>query len=150
MLKIFLSFLLGTLKGMPKYFFNFVLGILHFQLLYRTLKSNLKIIPYVLNNNFSYTQLSFVFLPRKDYYFDHDDTEVFFFFFFRKILLSFIRLFFFFFWSYLFTTFMYIQKNIKIFLLVILVFFNFLHQNFFHQNFLRQNFICQDQKKCHQ
>ena len=43
---------------------------------------------YVLNNKFSYTQLSFVFVLQKDSYFDYDDSDAFFFFFFRKILIS--------------------------------------------------------------
>ena len=30
----------------------------------------------MLNNNISYTQISFVFLLQKDLYFDHDDTDV--------------------------------------------------------------------------
>ena len=29
----------------------------------------------MLNNNFSHTQLASAFLPRKDYYFVHDDTD---------------------------------------------------------------------------
>ena len=33
---------------------------------------------YVLNNKFSYTQLSFVFLLQKDSYFDYDDSDAFF------------------------------------------------------------------------
>ena len=43
---------------------------------------------YVLNNKFSYTQLSFVFVLQKDSYFDYDDSDAFFFLFFRKILIS--------------------------------------------------------------
>ena len=38
----------------------------------------------MLNNIFSYTQLSFVFLIQKDYYFNHDDTDAFFLFFLQK------------------------------------------------------------------
>ena len=40
----------------------------------------------VLNNNFSYTQLYFVFLLQEDSYFYHGDTDTFFIF--RKILIS--------------------------------------------------------------
>ena len=79
---------------------KFVLRIFNFQLLYRTPK----IIFYVLNKNFSYTQLSFVFLLQKDSSFNHDDTDAllslserflylhqaFFFSFFREILLPFV------------------------------------------------------------
>ena len=59
---------------MLKYFLNFLLRTFNFQLLYRTQIS----IPYVLSYNFSYTQLSFVFLLQKDSYFDHDGSDVFF------------------------------------------------------------------------
>ena len=38
----------------------------------------------MLNNIFSYTQLSFVSLIQKDYYFNHDDTDAFFLFFLQK------------------------------------------------------------------
>ena len=31
----------------------------------------------MLNNNFPYIQIYFVFLPQKDYYFDHDDNDTF-------------------------------------------------------------------------
>ena len=61
----------------------FVLGIFYFLLLYRTLEIP-KIIFYVLNNNFSYTQLSFLMLLQKDSYLDHDDTGVFFLFLLQK------------------------------------------------------------------
>ena len=90
----------------------------------------------VLNNNFSYTQLSFFFILQKGSYYVHndaDDTDVVFFF--RKILISAWSLFFPFFslssserfwylsrasfrnfslcfWQYLFTIFMY-KNNIK-------------------------------------
>ena len=43
----------------------------------KNLQSNLKVISYALNNNFSYTQL-FRFLLQKDSYYVHDDTEAFF------------------------------------------------------------------------
>ena len=78
--------LLKTLKNYFLYvktFFKilkFVLGIFNFQLLYRTLK----IIFHVLNNNFSYTQLSLVFLLEKDSSFDKDDTDAFFLFLLQK------------------------------------------------------------------
>ena len=65
---------------MLKCFLNFVLDVLLFSLLYRTLK-NQEIISYVLNDNLSYTQLSFLFLPQKDSYFHHDSyfhTDTFF------------------------------------------------------------------------
>ena len=38
----------------------------------------------MINNNFSYNQLSFVFLLQKDFYFNHDDTDAFFFFLLQK------------------------------------------------------------------
>ena len=78
--------LLKTLKNYFLYVKNFfkilkfVLGIFNFQLLYRTLK----IIFHVLNNNFSYTQLSLVFLLEKDSSFDNDDTDAFFLFLLQK------------------------------------------------------------------
>ena len=59
---------------------KFVLGNLNFQLRYKTLK----IIFYVLNNNFSYTQLVFAFVPQKDSYYVHDDTDAFFLFLLQK------------------------------------------------------------------
>ena len=87
MLKYFLDFvldilhspLLRTLK-INSYMLKYVLfqGILHFSLLYRTLKSDIKIISYALDKNFLYTQLSFVFLLQKDFYFDRDDADAFF------------------------------------------------------------------------
>ena len=88
---------------MLKYFLKFVLRNPQFPTGFRTLK----IIFYVVSNNFSYTQLYFVFLLQKDPYFNHDGTDTFFcffasesflylsrasfrlFFFFRKILLPF-------------------------------------------------------------
>ena len=115
---------------------------------------------YVLNNKFSYTQLSFVFLLQKDSYFDYDDSDAFFSFsserfwylsqvffplflffsFHRKILMSFMCLFsklFFVFFYKIYLPFLYIYTKIKKKNIVfILVFFNFLYQIFFHQNFL--------------
>ena len=72
---------------MPKYFL--LEAILNLALLYTTLKSNLITIFYVLHNNFSYIQLSFVFLLHKDSYFDCNDTDAFFLFQ-KKILISFV------------------------------------------------------------
>ena len=43
-----------------------------------------KVIFYVLNNNFSYTRFSLSFVPRKDFYYVPDDTDVFFHFLFQK------------------------------------------------------------------
>ena len=55
----------------------------------------------MLSNNFSFIQLLFVFLLQKDFYFNHDCTDVFFFFLYQKgfyiCLGTFFRLFFFFF-----------------------------------------------------
>ena len=59
---------------------NLSKGIFNFQLLYRTPKMTF----YVLNNNFSYTQLSFVVLHQKD--FDHHDTDAYFLFLLQKDL----------------------------------------------------------------
>ena len=87
----------------------------------------------MLNNNFSYTQLSLAFVPQKDSYYVHDDTDASFLFLlqkdfyiahehigtfclflFRKILGAFmcffLKLFFVFYNSYL--SFLYIEKNI--------------------------------------
>ena len=70
MLKYFLYFVIGILnfqllyRTLKSYFLyakkSFILGIFYFLLLYRTRK-NPKIISYMLNNNFSYIQLSFFF-----------------------------------------------------------------------------------------
>ena len=54
---------------------------------------NSKDIFYVLNNNFSYTQLPFLFLLQKDSYYVHDETDTFFFFLCRKTLVSFFGIF---------------------------------------------------------
>ena len=56
------------------YMLKCFLGIFNFQLLYRTLKTFF----YMVNSNFSYIQSFFAFLPQKDSYFNHDDTEDFF------------------------------------------------------------------------
>ena len=48
---------------------------------------NSKDIFHVLNNNFSYTHFSFIFLHQKGSYYVHDDTYAIFFFLFRKILI---------------------------------------------------------------
>ena len=121
---------------MLKYFLTFVLDFLK-----KLFSICQKIISYVPNNNFSYTQLSFVFLLQIDSYLDHDDTDPFSLFFFRKIFISlsnlFLPFFFFFFTKILapFTSFFLtflcffwinfinhfyicIQKSIKIFLIV--------------------------------
>ena len=118
--------------------------------LYRTLK----IIFYVLNNNFSFTQLFFVFLPRKDSYCNHDDTDTFFIFFIRKTFLSvsslflpflffffrsiliyftcfFFKLFFAFLIIFIYHFYIYIQENIFKKLTVILAFFTFSSSYFF-------------------
>ena len=47
---------------------------------HRNPQINSKDIFYVLSNNFSYTQLSFLFLRQEDSYYVHDDTDVFFYF----------------------------------------------------------------------
>ena len=47
-------------------------------------KSKSKVIYYVVNNNFSYTQRSFLFFLQKDSYYIHDDTDAFFLFFLQK------------------------------------------------------------------
>ena len=43
------------------------------------------IILYVLNNNFSDTQLAFAYVPQKDYYYLQDNTDAFFLFLLQKI-----------------------------------------------------------------
>ena len=50
----------------------------------RFLSISIKMSFYVLNNNFSYIQLSFVFVLQKDSYFAHNDTETFFLFLLQK------------------------------------------------------------------
>ena len=129
---------------------KFVLGILNFQLVYRTLK----IIFYVFNNNFSYTQqLSFAFLLQKDSCYAHDDTDVFVFFpsserfwylsqtffclFFpsleifwyllRDFCQSFSLCFFFYLYIIFIHNFYIYQKNIKVFSIVIVI---FIYKNF--------------------
>ena len=123
---------------MLKYFLTFVLDFLK-----KLFSICQKIISYVPNNNFSYTQLSFVFLLQIDSCLDHDDTNPFSLFFFRKIFISlkpffafflfllhkdfgtFHVLFFnfsffcFFFWiTFINYFYICIQKNINIFLIV--------------------------------
>ena len=125
MLKYFLYFVIGILnfqllyRTLKSYFLyakkSFILGIFYFLLLYRTRK-NPKIISYMLNNNFSYIQLSFFFLLQKDSYLDHDDTDAFFLFLLQKDFGTFhvllFEAFLCFFW-YLFTIFyIYIYKKI--------------------------------------
>ena len=63
---------LKTISYMLEHFLSLVIGSHKNRIL--------KTIFYVLNNNFSYIQLSFVFLLQKDFYFGPDDTDVFFFF----------------------------------------------------------------------
>ena len=61
------------------------------------LQINSKVIFCVLNNNFSYTQLSLAFVPQKDSYYVQDDTDVCFFFLLQKdfgICLEFFLVFF--------------------------------------------------------
>ena len=76
----------------------------------------------MLNNNFSYTQLSFFFLLQKDYFFNHHDTDVFFLFFFRKILIALsghLSLFFSFFFRKILTSFTcFFSKNLFVFLII--------------------------------
>ena len=38
----------------------------------------------MLNNNFSYTQFAFAFVPQKDFYYIHNDTDAFFLFLLKK------------------------------------------------------------------
>ena len=126
MLRYFLYSIIGVLnfqllyRTLKSYFLyakkSFILGIFYFLLLYRTPKKNPKIISYMLNNNFSYIQLSFFFLLQKDSYLDHDDTDAFFLFLLQKDFGTFhvllFEAFLCFFW-YLFTIFyIYIQKNL--------------------------------------
>ena len=61
---------LKAISYMLEHFLSFVIGSHKNRIL--------KTIFYVLNNNFSYIQLSFVFLLQKDFYFGPDDTDVFF------------------------------------------------------------------------
>ena len=126
----------------------------------------------MLNNNFSYTQLTFLFFFRKicitftmiltlfpfslqkDFDICLNPFFAFFFFFFRKVLISFT-----YFFSKLFFAFLIIvscyfyierKKKLKIFCymlsnsLTIQVFFYFLHQDFLRQNFLHQNSLHQN------
>ena len=64
---------------MLKYFLNFVLGFLKKLFLVFS-----QIISYVLNNNFSYAQLSFVFLLQKNSQFDPSNIDAFFLFLLQK------------------------------------------------------------------
>ena len=50
----------------------------------RTLLSNETVTFYVLNNNFSYTELPFAFVLQKDSYYVQDDTDAFFLFLLQK------------------------------------------------------------------
>ena len=50
----------------------------------KNLQINSKVIFYVQNNNFSYTQLSLAFVSQKSSYYVYDDTKVFFLFLLRK------------------------------------------------------------------
>ena len=62
------------------------------------------IILYVLNNNFSDTQLAFAYVPQKDSYYLHDNTDAFFLFLLQKIFDVF--------WVLLFEAFFCIFNNI--------------------------------------
>ena len=60
----------------------------------KNLKSGPIVIYYALYNNFLYTLLASAFVPQKDFYYIHDNTDAFFFFFFfTKMLISFWSLF---------------------------------------------------------
>ena len=124
MLRYFLYSIIGVLnfqllyRTLKSYFLyakiSFILGIFYFLLLYRTRK-NPKIISYMLNNNFSYIQLSFFFFFRKILIQITMILALFFFFFFRKILVPFTcffsKLFFAFSDIYLPFLYIYIYKN---------------------------------------
>ena len=126
MLRYFLYSIIGVLnfqllyRTLKSYFLyakiSFILGIFYFLLLYRTRK-NPKIISYMLNNNFSYIQLSFFFFFRKILIQITMILALFFFFFFRKILVPFTcffsKLFFAFSDIYLPFLYIYIQKNLQ-------------------------------------
>ena len=119
---------------MVKYLFEtlkFVLRILIFQLFYRTLK----IIFYVLNNNYSYIELSFVSLLKKNSDFDHDYTDPFFFFFFRKILVPSLCFF---------------SKLFFVFLIIFINHFNIYIKNYkiFLNSYLPFTYIQKNYKKC--
>ena len=125
MLRYFLYSIIGVLnfqllyRTLKSYFLyakiSFILGIFYFLLLYRTRK-NPKIISYMLNNNFSYIQLSFFFFFRKILIQITMILALFFFFFFRKILVPFTcffsKLFFAFSDIYLPFLYIYIYKKI--------------------------------------
>ena len=135
MLRYFLYSIIGVLnfqllyRTLKSYFLyakiSFILGIFYFLLLYRTRK-NPKIISYMLNNNFSYIQLSFFFFFRKILIQITMILALFFFFFFRKILVPFTCFFskLFFAFSDIYLPFLYIyiytKKFTKVFLLVFL------------------------------
>ena len=59
----------------------------YFQILKSYFQTILQNPKYVLNNNYSCIQLSFVFLLQKDYYFDPDDIDGFYFLFFIEIFI---------------------------------------------------------------
>ena len=81
------------------------------------LQSYLKVISYVLNNSFSYTQLSFLFVLQKNSYYVHDDTDAFFLFLLQKDFHIFCVIMYYVFDIYL--SFLYIEKDLrKIFSLV--------------------------------
>ena len=135
---------LNTVSYILKYFWNPKICLKESsisKLLYRTLK----IIFYVLNYNFSYIKLSFVFLLQNDSYSDTDDIMFFFFFFFRKILVPFPYFFLkfsLFFWQYLLPVFMYVHKKIiNIFLTVINCFYIYTYMKLFksHLNCFKYN-----------
>ena len=138
---------------MVKYLFEtlkFVLRILIFQLFYRTLK----IIFYVLNNNYSCIQLSFVSLLKKNSDFDHDYTDPFFFFFFRNIFISALGLFspffFFFFRKILVPSLCFFWKLFFVFLIIFINHFNIYIKNYkiFLNSYLPFTYIQKNYKKC--
>ena len=116
---------LKTVSYILKYFWNLKICLKESsisKILYRTLKT----IFYVLNYNFSYIKLSFVFLLQNNSYSNTDDIILFFFFFFRKILVPFpyffLKLFFVFLTIFITRFSVCIQKNYKNFFKLLTVF----------------------------
>ena len=125
----------------------------------------------MVNNNSSYTQLGFAFVPQKDFYYVNNDIDAFFLFLFllQKDFDICLRPFFVFFftstkgfwylsrasfwnfslcfWQWLFVIFLYLEKEIikKYFYSDSII--NFLRQMFRHQNFLHQNLLYQNHHK---
>ena len=46
--------------------------------IFKKIQKVIKYLPFMLNYNFSYTQLAFTFVPQKDSYYIHNDAELFF------------------------------------------------------------------------